>query len=81
MPFPAKKVEMRGMYCSVTICGFVEEDSIMDFDDERQTKRRRLGSAHGPLIEIKRVEDLQNALVFRKSSSPEVKKGTYTFHT
>ena len=54
---------------------------IMEFEDERETKRRKLGNAHGLPIEIKRVEDLQNALVFRKSSSPEVKKGTYTFHT
>ena len=51
----------------------------MDFDDERQIKRRKLGGAHGPPTEIKRVEDLQNALVFRKSSSPEVKKGMYFF--
>jgi hypothetical protein len=53
----------------------------MEFEDERQTKRRKLGNAHGPPIEIKRVEDLQNALVFRKSSSPEVKKGTCSFLT
>jgi hypothetical protein len=48
----------------------------MDFQDDRETKRRKLERKDGPAIEINRVEDLQNALVFRKSSSPEVKKGT-----
>lgn len=50
----------------------------MDFLEERQTKKRKLERMHGPALEIKRFEDLQNALVFRKSSSSEVKKGTYS---
>jgi hypothetical protein len=50
-------------------------EAMTDFPDERQSKRRKLERTHGPPIEINRVEDLQNALVFKKSSSPEIRKG------